>query len=99
MSRQAAILIPTNHSRMGAHARKRAHRRVRRRLVRNARGHQQAGYTETYVYDNLQRLSSATRTGTTVSYGYSPSGSLTSKPDYGRHAARSVCLARPLQID
>jgi RHS repeat-associated protein len=41
--------------------------------------------TETYLYDQLQRLTNASRTGGSVSYGYSASGNLTSKSDFGSY--------------
>ncbi len=44
---------------------------------------------ESYVYDGLQRLTQASRPGSSISYGYAPNGNLTSKTDYSTTAANA----------
>jgi len=52
-------------------------------LVSQTRTAQSVTNTETYLYDNLQRLTQATRAiGGIVTYGYSPSGNINQKSDY-----------------
>ena len=46
---------------------------------------------ETYTYDAVQRLTQASRaTGNIVSYGYSDSGNLTSKTDFGSYSYGAI---------
>lgn len=60
----------------------------------NLRSQSRASNTETYLYDPLQRLTSATRTnGGVTNYGYTASGNLSKKDDYSTNVGGAYSYA------